>query len=110
MDPLLEEAAALHRSGALDAATDRYTRVLKGDPANATALYGLAQINCQQGRFADGVGLAQRALAAEPQHTRAHVLLGRALVELGQVGEALASFDRAIACEGTHAGAHGNRG
>lgn len=110
IDPLLEEAAALHRSGALSEATERYTRVLQADPANATALYALAQVSCQQGRFTDGVSLARRALAVEPQRARAHVLLGRALAELGDVEEALASFDRAIACEAGHAGAHGNRG
>ncbi len=107
---LLDEAAALHRSGALDEAAARYARVLHGDPVNATALHHLAQIRCQQGRFAEGVELVRRGLAVEPQRARSHVLLGRALVELGDLAEALASFDRAIVYEGTHAGAHGNRG
>lgn len=110
IDPLLDEAAALHRQGALSEAADRYTRVLHDDPANATALYHLAQICCQQGRFGEGVDLVRRALAAEPQRARSHVLLGRALVELGEAQDALMSFDRAIACDGDHAGAHGNRG
>jgi protein O-GlcNAc transferase len=106
---LLDEAAALHRAGALDEAADRYARVLDGDPVNAGALYALAQICCQQGRFAEGVGLVRRALAVEPR-ARSYVLLGRALVELGDTQEALASFDRAVACESEHADAHGNRG
>jgi predicted O-linked N-acetylglucosamine transferase (SPINDLY family) len=110
IDPLLDEAAALHRRGALSEAADRYARVLGGDPANATALYHLAQICCQQGRFAEGVDLVRRALAAEPQRARSHVLLGRALTELGQTDEAMACFDRAIACDGQSANAHGNRG
>ena len=83
--------------------------MLHGDPVNATALYHLAQICCQQGRFGEGVELVRRALAVEPR-ARSHVLLGRALVELGDVQEALASFDRAVACEGAYADAHGNRG
>src|SRR5207253_2486869 len=98
IDPLLDEAAALHRQGALGEAGDRYARILEGDPTNATALYSLAQICCQQGRFADGVAWARRALAVEPQRARSHVLLGRALAELGETQEALASFDRAVAC------------
>lgn len=109
IDLLLEEAAALRRAGALSDASDRYARVLQGDPINATALYYLAQIGCQQGRFADGVDLARRALAVEPT-ARSHVLLGRALVELGDFDEALANFNRAVACDPTHAAAHGNRG
>ena len=107
---MLAEAAALHRSGALAEASDRYHAVLRNDPSLADALYALAQICCQQGRFAEGGDLARRAIAVEPRRARSHVLLGRALAELGATQEALASFDRAIACEGNDAGAHGNRG
>jgi protein O-GlcNAc transferase len=107
---ILSEAAALHRSGALAEAAARYREIVRGNPAHADALYHLAQICCQQGRFGEGVELVQRALAVEPQRARLHVLLGRALVELGNAQEALASFDRAIGCEDNHAGAHGNRG
>ena len=110
IDSLLDEAAALHRQGSLGEAGDRYARVLQGDPANATALYSLAQICCQQGRFGQGVAWVRRALAVEPQRARSHVLLGRALAALGEPQEALASFERAIACDGNHAGAHENRG
>lgn len=109
MQALLDEAAALHRRGALGEAADCYTHALGRDPANATALYHLAQICCQQARFAEGVDLLRRALAVAPS-ARAHVLLGRALAELGNAQEALASFDRAIVLDGAHAGAHGNRG
>jgi protein O-GlcNAc transferase len=109
IEALLDEAVALHRAGALGEAADRYARVLDGDPVNAGALYYLAQICCQQGRFVEGVDLVRRALAVEPR-ARSYVLLGRALVELGDTQEALASFERAIACEGEYADAHGNRG
>jgi protein O-GlcNAc transferase len=108
--PMLSEAAALHRSGALAEAAARYQEVLRSDPSHPDALYALAQICCQQGRFAEGVDLAGRTIAVEPRRARSHVLLGRALAELGKMQEALASFDRAIACEGNDAGAHGNRG
>jgi hypothetical protein len=43
VDALLDEAAALHRRGALSEAADCYGRVLHGDPSNATALYHLAR-------------------------------------------------------------------
>lgn len=107
---LLDEAGVLHRQGALEAAADRYTRVLQSDPANATALYHLAQICCRQGHFTDGVAWVRRALVAEPRRARLHVLEGRALAALGDSEQALASFDRAIACDAGDADAHGNRG
>jgi len=110
IDQLLEEAAALHRQGALGDAAERYARLIHYDPSNATALYCLAQISCQQGRFGEGVDLVRRALVAEPRRARSHVLLGRALAELGKSQDALESFDRAIACDGQSANAHGNRG
>ena len=107
---VLAEAGALHRSGELAEAAARYQKVVRSNPSHADALYALAQICCQQGRFGEGVDWVRRALAVEPRHARSHVLLGRALVELGKTQEALASFDRAIASESNHAGAHGNRG
>jgi protein O-GlcNAc transferase len=107
---LLSEAAALHRSGALEAAAARYHEIVRSHPSHADALHALAQICCQQGRFGEGVDLVRQALAVEPRRARSHVLLGRALAELGEVQEALASFDRAIVCAGNDADAHGNRG
>ncbi|MBX9774937.1 MAG: tetratricopeptide repeat protein [Xanthobacteraceae bacterium] len=109
MQALLDEAAALHRRGALGEAAARYARVLDRDPANAAALYHLAQIYCQRSRFADGADLVRRAIAVAPS-ARAYVLLGRALAELGDAEAALASFDSAITLDGADAGAHGNRG
>ena len=48
---LLQEAALLHRQGALAEATSRYHQVLRSEPANADALYHLAVLACQQGRL-----------------------------------------------------------
>jgi protein O-GlcNAc transferase len=117
---LFADAVRLHRQGALAEAAERYARVLRDDPRNADALYALAQIACQQGRFADGVEfsrqvlaiqvLAIQVLAIEPQRARAHNLLGMALARLGRPQEALASFDLAIAYAPELADAHGNRG
>ena len=84
---LLADAIRLHRQGALSEAVERYAQVLRNDPASADALYALAQIGCQEGRFSDGVELARRVLAIDPRRARAHNLLGMALARLGQ-GEA----------------------
>jgi tetratricopeptide (TPR) repeat protein len=70
---LLQEGLALHRRGAVDEAAARYTDVLRADPANADALYYLALISCQHGRFEEGAELARKSLAGDPKQARSHV-------------------------------------
>src|ERR1700686_3364499 len=106
---LLQEGLALHRRGAVDQAAARYAEVLRADPANADALYYLALISCQHGRFEEGAGLARKSLTSDPKQARSHVILGRALHALGLHDDALASFDRAIALTPELAPAHANR-
>ena len=81
---LLQEGLALHRRGAVDEAAARYAEVLRADPANADALYYLALISCQHGRFEEGAELARKSLASDPNQARSHVILGRALHALGR--------------------------
>jgi tetratricopeptide (TPR) repeat protein/SAM-dependent methyltransferase len=106
---VLEEAARLHRQGALADASSRYRQVLESDPDHAGALYHLAVIGCQQGEFDRGIELARRSLASDPRQPRAHNLLGMALGRLGRQQEALASFDDALLLQPDFADAHGNR-
>ena len=106
---LLQEAARLHRQGAVADAERRYRQVLGSEPEHATALYHLAVIGCQQGRFDEGIELARRSLTSEPHQPRAHNLLGMALSRLGRHEEALVSFDHAIVHQPDLADAHGNR-
>jgi protein O-GlcNAc transferase len=109
VNDLLQEGLALHRRGAVDQAAARYAEVLRADPANADALYYLALISCQHGRFEEGAELARKSLAGDPKQARSHVILGRALHALGRQADALASFDRAIAQAPELAPAHANR-
>ena len=106
---LLEEAARLHRQGALGDAVSRYRQVLQSEPAHAAALYHLAVIECQQGRLAEGIELVQRSLESDPQQPRAHNVLGMALARLARHEEAIASFEHALVLEPDFADAHGNR-
>ena len=106
---LLQEGLALHRRGAVDEAAVRYAEVLRADPANADALYYLALISCQHGRFEEGAELARKSLANDPKQARSHVILGRVLHALGFHDDALASFERAIALTPELAPAHANR-
>jgi predicted O-linked N-acetylglucosamine transferase (SPINDLY family) len=107
---LFNAAVELHRSGALAQADARYRTILQSDPAHADALFQLAQLCCQQGQLAEGIDLARRATALEPNRSRSHALMGRALATTGATREALASFDRAIACDKSHAGTYADRG
>ncbi|HTC02324.1 MAG TPA: tetratricopeptide repeat protein [Xanthobacteraceae bacterium] len=106
---LLQEGLALHRRGAVDQAAARYAEVLRADPANADALYYLALISCQHGRFEEGAELARKSLASDPKQARSHVILGRALHALGFHDDALLSLDRATALAPELAPAHANR-
>ena len=106
---LLQQGLALHRRGAVGEAAARYGEVLRADPANADALYYLALISCQHGRFEEGAELARKSLASDPKQARSHVILGRALHALGRNEDALASFDRAVALAPELAPAHANR-
>jgi protein O-GlcNAc transferase len=106
---LLQEGLARHRRGAVEEAAARYAEVLRADPANADALYYLALIACQHGRFAEGAELARKSLASDPNQARSHVILGRAHHALGSHDDALLSFDRAIALSADLAPAHANR-
>ena len=107
---ILSGALALHRMGNLRAAMDGYMKVLNGDPQNADALYYVAVVAVQEGQYAEGIKLAERALSFGPQQAaRVHNLMGQSYVRLGQPEQALASYDRAIALQPDFADAHGNR-
>ena len=97
MTDLLQEALALHRRGAVADAAVRYAEVLRTNPGNADAHYYLGMIACQHARFAEGAEHARSALANDPRHPRAHVLLGRALSALRRFDEALGAIDKALA-------------
>ena len=67
---LLQQGLTLHRSGAVNDAAARYHDVLRLDPAHADALYYLALISCQYGRFPEGAELARKSLARDPNQAR----------------------------------------
>jgi len=107
-DPQLQGALALHRMGNLRAAMDGYIQVLQRDPQNADALYYVAMVAMQEGNYAEGVKLAQRALSIAPQ-ARVHNLLGQAYARVGDLQQAIAGYDHAIRMQPDFADAYGNR-
>jgi tetratricopeptide (TPR) repeat protein len=77
--------------------------------AEAEALYQSARAACRDGRFDDGIALAQKALALDPCAAPAHKLTGMALSRLGRHAEALATIDCALALAPDAADIHGSR-
>jgi tetratricopeptide (TPR) repeat protein len=106
---LLQQGLFHHRQGDVGMAMERYTEVLRNDPANGEALYYVAVVACQEGQLKQGAELARKAIASGHNTAKVHNLLGQALDRLGEPLEAIKSLDRAIAIDPNLAEAHGNR-
>ncbi len=106
---LIQQGLFHHRQGDLAQAMQRYSEVLRVDPAHPDALYYVAVVACQEEQFTQGIELARKALAAGPPQARVHNLLGKAHERLGEHLEAIKAFDAAIATDPNFAEAHGNR-
>src|SRR5579875_3100345 len=121
-----DAAAALHRSGRLDAAAAAYRDILAREPANPTCLQLLGLLHLQQGELAEaavrlgeaiacGLDELQRpeeailcyraALAREPAHVGALEALAGALARRGRQDEALACRREAVRHRPTDAAA-----
>ncbi len=107
---LLQEALGLHKQNKLEAARERYRRVLDIAPDHFDALHLLGVVARQLGDPESAVGLIERALQVRPQSAAAHCNLGAALHDLGRLDDTLASYDRAIALKPDYVLAICNRG
>lgn len=107
---LLREALGLHRQNRLEAARERYQRVLTIAPDHFDALHLLGVTARQLGDPAAAAGLIERALQVRPDSAAAHCNLGAALHDLGRLHDTLASYDRAIALKPDYVLAICNRG
>src|SRR6266508_2182105 len=110
IEPLLQQAIALHRQGALAEAAGLYSQVLQIEPVNPEALYQFARMHCQQDRFEQGIAFSLRSLASDPKQARVHNLIGCALYRMGRRDEALVNFDQAVSLQSEFTDAHENRG
>ena len=96
---LLAEAVALHSSGLVDAAADRYEAILVIEEQNALALYNLGQISQQRGDLERALDLYGRAIASDPSLTSAAYNRAIALRDLGREDEAVAAFEAILATD-----------
>jgi tetratricopeptide (TPR) repeat protein len=106
----LDEAAELHRRGALHEAERIYRSILHQDARHFGATYFLGVAALQQRQFEAAADYLKRAIALDTMNAVVHVNYGVALKNLGRPDEALANFDRAIALDPGFAEAFFNRG
>ena len=107
---LQQEAARLHRQGALGDAERRYREVLQSQPDHATGRRSSGGHRMPAVPSGPGIEPARRSLASEPHLNRARTIFSAwPCSRLGKPEEALASFDHAIVHQPDFADAHGNR-
>ena len=89
----------LERQGRLEEAVERYREALRLNPQQQNALFNLAKILINRGGYAEGVASAQKLIAHNPDHARAHHMVGLGLFRLNRKAEALRHYDRALALD-----------
>ena len=87
-----------------------YVAILQQNPGNVDALYYVAMLALQQGQFAEGLKVIQRAIDLAPKQARLHNLKGQAHLRQNAGRRRAASFGRAIEVDPAFADAYGNRG
>src|SRR5579875_3337663 len=100
-----DAAAALHRSGRLDAAAAAYRDILAREPANPTCLQLLGLLHLQQGELAEAAVRLGEAIACGLDTPEAHYHRGLVLDELQRPEEAILCYRAALAREPAHVGA-----
>ncbi len=88
---------ARYRTGDLDGAADAFARVAGEGPARARALYGLAWVAFQRGRWDEAVRRFRRFLGTypeDPARDEALLTLARALFNLRELRPALSALSR----------------
>ncbi len=96
VDPALQGAYQLHRSGKIEEAERAYLEILERRPEHAPALNLLGMLAGQTRRGALAVEILTRATTAAPANAEYHNNLGNALLMQGRAADAIKSFERAV--------------
>lgn len=110
MQPLIDQAVSLHRSGKLADAERLYREVLAADPQNFAARHLLGVVFAQLGRGEDALTEIAAALAIKPGDAEALLNQANILKMLGRTGEAVSGFTGALAARPGWPQALNNRG
>lgn len=93
---VLAQAAALHRSGQVDAAIEGFRQAARLQPSWPDPHRMLAMALLQSGRAKEAVQSARTVSTLMPNDPHAHLLLGVGLMTAGQADKAISAFERAI--------------
>jgi len=96
MPELLDSAQISMQAGNFAEASRLYQQVLRSNPRDGQALYGLAVACLQTQQFAHAEYVLGELVRLNPQYADAHCVRGIALTKLGRRAEALTCFERAI--------------
>ncbi len=93
---LRERAMQLHRAGDLAGAEPLYRLLLDADGRDPELLYLFAVLRFGQGRHADAIESARRAIRAQPGDAAPHALMGLAEAGRGRFAAAVSAYGRAL--------------
>jgi Tfp pilus assembly protein PilF len=88
-------AVLYDRRGQFDASAPLYDKVLKSKPNDANVLCDRGYSLYLQGKYAESEDYLRKALAAQPELTRAHNNLGLVLGRTGRATDAIGEFTKA---------------
>jgi serine/threonine protein kinase/tetratricopeptide (TPR) repeat protein len=92
-----EAGAAAMARGRLSEAEEAYTKAVRADSTNATAVGGLADVAFERARYSEALDYARRAARLAPKNPKYLVATGDAYFKLLRYDEALASYEKAAA-------------
>lgn len=106
----LQAAGRFFRAGDLDKAAQILENVLRGNPENFEATFGLGIIHATGGNVDAALQLFERAVAIKPDDADAHYNLGLAHHNKGNHDKAAAAYRRSIDINPNEEGPHNNLG
>ena len=94
-EEVLRSAMAAHNAGRLTEAEVGYSRVLRKQPTDHRALYGLGLLSFHTGAREKGIQYVVRSLESAPGNGRAWITLGSMYIESGRTAEGQGAYQRA---------------
>jgi tetratricopeptide (TPR) repeat protein len=110
VDATIAEALRLHESGNIQAAVERYQRVLLQAPENPIALHFLGLAHYQSGQPSAGLEAMWRSLVLTPNEPEFYSNYSAAAWMAGRYDEGRWAAERALALNEQHPGAYNNLG
>ncbi len=110
VDPALQTAIELYKSGKLDQACAAYQQILAGEPQRADVLNLLGMALRQSGQFSSAIGYLRRAIAINPSQAVFFGNLAEAHRGLAQIREAIECYAQAARLAPHVAELHSNLG